>query len=143
MNLTFKNITALLLALLVCIASASFTVSAHYCGSKLISYAANSKSKSCCKVLLNNSIKNDFSQQSFSCCKSKKVKKEADNDILTFINKAEIHFEYVLLRLPQLNFISNKYFHNNQIDNRLTDFENLLFKEHLPSTNILNQVFII
>ena len=136
------------LAMLVFISSTSFALTMHFCSSKLVSYSTSNNTKTCCidsksKLFENPDIAKLFVSKSFSCCKNKIIKKDSKEDILTSISSINIQLQSLILLLPQLNFIVKDYSQYNQVNTFAAGFEDLSFKEHLPSTNILHQVFII
>lgn len=99
----FKRIGAFLLAMLICVATSSFTLNMHYCGSKMVSYNAFGKAKPCCKKnTFQFSEKDNLSSFGMSCCKDKQLEKESQDELTFTVVKAKVEFHQFLLRLPQL-----------------------------------------
>jgi len=144
MHVKLKRIGAFLLAILVWVATSSFTLSMHYCGSNMVSYSALTKAKPCCSAnkLSQFSEKTDVLSIAMTCCDDKKIEKESENELTYSIVKSEIQLQNLLLRLPQLvNFENNIQF--NKAANTSFDSHDCLIKDYYPDKNILYQVFLI
>ena len=144
MHNQFKRIGAFFLAILIWVATSSFTLSMHYCGTQMVSYSALTKAKPCC--IVNKSFqfskKIDMSSFKMTCCDDKKIEKESENELTYSIVKSEIQLQNLLLRLPQLvNFENNIQF--NKAANTSFDSHDCLIKGYYPDKNILYQVFLI
>ena len=99
----FKRTGAFLLAILVWVATSSFSLSMHYCGSQMVSYSTIGKAKTCCEANQFQLSTQDLETMSMmSCCHDKEVEKESEDQITFSIAKVEVHLQQVLLRLPQL-----------------------------------------
>lgn len=99
----FKRIGAFLLAILVWVATSSFSLSMHYCGSQMISYSTIGKAKTCCERGQFQFSTQDLETMSkMSCCHDKELEKESEDQVTFSIAKAEVQLQQVLLRLPQL-----------------------------------------
>ena len=99
----FKRIGAFLLAILICVATSSFTLNMHYCGAKMVSYNTLGKAKPCCKA---NSLQLSKSDNvvafGMSCCKDKQLEKESQDELTYTVAKVKVELKQFLLRLPQL-----------------------------------------
>lgn len=103
MQKIFRRIGAFLLAILVWVATSSFSLSMHYCGNKMVSYSTVGKAKPCCKISsLQFSGQENVSSILMSCCKDKQLDKESEDELTFSITKAEVENTQLLLLLPQL-----------------------------------------
>lgn len=67
MKSLFQKSGALLLAMLILLATTSFSVNMHYCGSQLVSVSLNKPAKKCCAFKISNQ-KSFFKTPKKSCC---------------------------------------------------------------------------
>ena len=80
MKKTFQKISALLLAMLVLVATSSFTISAHFCGERLVSYSLTDVVKNCSGSI---SLKSNFEAlvSKKSCCSDKHIVKQNQEEL--------------------------------------------------------------
>ena len=79
MRKIFQKFSALLLAMLVLVATSSFTVSMHFCGEKLIDYSFTETLKNCNDSSFKTSFETLFSKK--SCCSDKHIVKQSQNEL--------------------------------------------------------------
>ncbi len=144
MQSLFKRIGAFLLAILVWVATSSFTLSMHYCGTKMVSHSVLKKAKPCCVAnkSLQLSGKVDFSSFKMNCCKDKKIEKDSEKELTFSIAKTTVELQKLLLRLPQL--VNFEYIIESEsvLSERFAD-NTFLTSHYYPDKNILFQVFLI
>ena len=144
MHNQFKRIGAFFLAILIWVATSSFTLSMHYCGTQMVSYSALTKAKPCC--IVNKSFqfskKIDMSSFKVTCCSDKKIEKESEKDVTFSVVQSSVELQKLLLRLPQL---INYDFDIELIKmpKRCFDDSKYSISHYYPDKNILHQVFLI
>ena len=140
---TGKRIGAFVLAILIWVATSSFTLSMHYCGSQMVSYSTVGKAKACCEIdNFQFTAQQQEAKSTMFCCHNKELEKEPEEQLTFSITKAEVQFQQILLRLPQLiNIGVNKETLSLPILSKPTD--GFLSSCYYPDKNILFQVFLI
>ena len=80
MKKMFQKISALLLAMLVLVATSSFTISMHFCGEQLVSYSFTDNLKNCGDNFSSKTTsKTVFSKK--SCCSDKHIVKQSQDEL--------------------------------------------------------------
>ncbi len=140
MKKVFQKISALLLAMLVLLATSSLSLSTHFCGEHLIAYSFTDTVKTCTASITSKAINEHISVSKKSCCSNKHIVKKAQDELLQKKNKAD--FDIVKLVLNTPFFIANSDF-DYAIASTNTPFLNYSPPLLLQDRSVLFQVFRI
>ncbi len=138
MKSLFQKSGALLLAMLILLATTSFSVNMHYCGSQLVAVSLNKPAKKCCafKVSNQNSF---FKTPKKSCCSDTEFTKLAE-DTLTKTEQSSIALSNTIALFPTP-------FYNIALENPYSSYTKGFSTYHPPlipiNRQISYQVFLI
>ncbi|WP_010180023.1 HYC_CC_PP family protein [Aquimarina agarilytica] len=108
MKKVFQKISALLLALLVVLATSSLSFSTHFCGEQLIAYSFTDSVKTCSSTIASKAIKKITSVSKKSCCSNKHIEKKAQNELLQKKDPVDFDVTKSLLH-TQFHFVNDNF----------------------------------